>query len=406
MSEPLAFSRSSGLLSSLRNENQAIDMVLLVVIGCCLAMGLVMVGSASGTVAEARYGSPFFFLNKQLVFMLGGLIVMAALMCLPMSLWEKTSMLLLFCAIVMLSVVLFVGKEVNGSTRWIHLGLFNLQPSEVAKLFVIIYIASFLSRKQDEVRGPGWGGFVKPLVVLGGIVLLLLLQPDYGSSVVLIGAVMGMILLAGARALKFIVVLSGVTGALAILAVAEPYRIRRLITYTDPWANQFGDGYQLTQSLIGFGRGGWLGEGLGDGIQKLFFLPEAHTDFIFSVIAEELGLVGALIVIGALFFIAWRGLQIGYRAEQAGQLFSGYLAYGVSLLLSSQVFINVGVSSGLLPTKGLALPLFSYGGSSLIMSCFAVGLLMRVDYECRTAGAVTAKIKARSETSKQEAYNV
>ncbi|CAM3551473.1 putative lipid II flippase FtsW [Parendozoicomonas haliclonae] len=393
----MADSTFSDLFYRLQNSDRPLDTVLLGVFICCLALGLVMVSSASLSVSMDMNGDPFYFAIRQGIYIGIGLVAMLICMTISIESWFKLAPLALVVSVTLLIAVLFVGREVNGSIRWLPLGFFNLQPSEVAKVGVVIYIASLLSRKIDEVRGEGLWGFARPIVILGIVGVLLLLEPDFGSTVVIAGAIMGMIFLAGVRKRIFVVLTLGVVALGALLIWLAPYRVKRLTSYTDPWADQFGSGYQLTQSLIGFGRGGITGEGLGDSIQKLFFLPEAHTDFIFSVVAEEFGLIGAVMIVCLLFFIAWRAMEIGQLAEKAGQLFSGYMAYGLGLLFGSQVFINVGVSSGLLPTKGLALPLFSYGGSSLIMNCVAIGLLMRIDYERRTAGAVRAVKKKHIE---------
>ncbi len=377
----------SGLLNRVYDNEKPIDLLLFFLFASCLAFGLVMVASASITMAEATYNNPLYFVVRQGIFIGMGLVGFAVCLSVPTREWLRLDMVVLGVSVLLLIAVLIFGREVNGSTRWLPMGAFNLQPSEVAKVGVVIYIASFLSRKVEEVRGPQWRGFIKPMVVLIVAALLLLMEPDFGSTVVIAGAVMGMIFLAGVRKRVFVALSAMALGSGALLIAMAPYRLKRLIAFRDPWSDQFGSGYQLTQSLIGFGRGGLTGEGLGDSIQKLFFLPEAHTDFIFSVIAEELGLLGALIVITLLFSVAWRAMQIGLLAERAGQLFSAYLAYGLGILFGAQVAINVGVSSGLLPTKGLALPLFSYGGSSLIMNCVAIGLLMRIDYERRIVAA-------------------
>ncbi|WP_281648891.1 putative lipid II flippase FtsW [Parendozoicomonas sp. Alg238-R29] len=391
----MASTSVSDIYVRLQNSNNPVDLKLLAVVACCMAMGLIMVGSASSGIASAGYGGPFYFMIRQSLFMIIGAGVMASVIVLPMSFWQRTGFIPLIVSVALLVLVLIVGREVNGSRRWLPLGVFNLQPSEVAKVMMIIFTAFYLSRWREAVCGPSWKEFFKPIFILGAVLVLLLMEPDFGSAVVLSASIMGMIFLAGARIGKFLVlVLIGVACAVYLI-VFEPYRMARLSSFQDPWADQFGAGYQLTQSLIGFGRGSWTGEGLGNGIQKLFFLPEAHTDFIFSVVAEEFGLVGGIVLIAMMFFISWRAMRIGLLAERAGQLFSAYLAYGLGLLFGSQVFINIGVSSGLLPTKGLALPLMSYGGSSLIMNCMAIGLLMRIDFERRTQGAVKAVKKKR-----------
>ena len=348
-----------------------------------------MVTSASDGIANATHQSPFYYCIRQCFYAVLGVSLLFAVLTVRMAYWQRWATLALPLALALLLLVFVpvLGREVNGSRRWITLGNINLQSSEVAKVLVIMYMASYLSRKQDEVRDIAWWGFVRPVLVLGCVLVLLLLEPDFGSSVVLFSATMGMVFLAGSRLVKFFPLLLVAFAGAVLLVWMAPYRLRRLATYTDPWADQFGDGYQLTQALIAFGRGGWFGEGLGKSIQKLFFLPEAHTDFIFAVIAEEFGLVGTLAIVAALFFIPFRALRIGYLAECTGRFFSAYLAYGIACLWACQLFINMGVNCGLLPTKGIALPLFSYGGSSLIISCFSIGLLLRIDFERRLSCA-------------------
>jgi len=223
-----------------------------------------------------------------------------------------------------------------------------------------------------------WWGFAKPMLVLGVAAILLLSEPDFGATVVIGAAFLGMIFLSGAKLGQFIVLICGcMAGALALI-YSQPYRLKRLVGYQDPWADQFGSGYQLTQSLIAFGRGDWAGVGLGNSIQKQFYLPEAHTDFVFAILAEEFGLIGTLIVVSLFAVLVYRALRIGYLAEKKQQLFSAYFAYGIAILFASQSFINMGVNMGLLPTKGLTLPLVSYGGSSLIVSCMCIGVLQRI----------------------------
>jgi len=354
-----------------------------------------MVTSASINLAQSSHYPSFYFSFRQGVYILGGMTLTLVAMATPQKYIERSSSYALFIAIALLFIVLLIGKEVNGSIRWLPLGLINLQPSEVAKLLLIIYMASYLRRRQDEVRN-GWWGFIKPLIVLLLVMGLLLAEPDFGTVVVLVCTVMGMIFMAGAGVRQFFVLLILTLLGIALIAISEPYRIRRLATYMNPWAYQFGSGYQLTQALIAFGRGGWHGVGLGDSIQKLFYLPEAHTDFIFSILAEELGLAGCIVVLGILLYIAFKSLKIGHMAEMRNADFSSYLAYGIGLLMASQVCINVGVNTGLLPTKGLALPFISYGGSNLLVNCFSVGLLLRIDYENRLQ-ALHNKLGVKSE---------
>lgn len=359
-----------------------LDVWLLVCFFGLLLVGLVVVTSASINLAQSSHHIAFYFSLRQAIYICGGLVLTALAMITPQKHIERCSGYVLFVALGLLFIVLLIGHEVNGSVRWLPLGVINLQPSEVAKLLLVIYMASYLNRRRDEVRN-GWWGFIKPLIVLLLVIGLLLAEPDFGTAVVLVCTVMGMIFLAGAGMRQYLVLLVVTLLGIALIAISEPYRIRRLTTYMNPWAYQFGSGYQLTQALIAFGRGGWHGVGLGESIQKLFYLPEAHTDFIFSILAEELGLIGCVVVLVMLLFVAFRALRIGRMAEYQNAFFSAYLAYGIGFLMVSQVCINIGVNTGLLPTKGLALPFLSYGGSNLLVSCFSVGLLLRIDYESR-----------------------
>ncbi|WOG26175.1 putative lipid II flippase FtsW [Endozoicomonas sp. 8E] len=363
-------------------RGSVLDLPLLGAVLGLLVIGLIMVSSASMEVAGSLYSNPFYILIKQAFFVFVGLLLMGVILMVPVTTIEKYSWLSLFGGLGMLLAVLVVGREVNGSVRWIPLGFFNLQASEAAKLMIVVYLAAYLVRRLDEVR-TRWTGFFKPMTILFVSSLLLLMEPDLGALVVLMGASMGMIFLAGARLWQFVILFLVLVGSIAALIVFEPYRMARLTSYMDPWANAFGSGYQLTQSLIAFGRGEWFGEGLGNSLQKLFYLPEAHTDFVFAVLAEEFGVLGAVSVLTLILFISWRALQIGYRAEAKKLLFHGYVAYGIGLLYGSQALINIAVNTGLLPTKGLALPLISYGGSSLLINCLAFGLLLRIDYERR-----------------------
>ncbi|WP_419835634.1 putative lipid II flippase FtsW [Endozoicomonas atrinae] len=368
----------------------SVDMVLFGAVLALLAIGLVMVGSASMDVSSATFGDPLRVVFKQLLFMVVGLFAMGVMMLVPVSRIQQMSWVGLLVAFFLLVVVLIVGREINGSVRWIPLGFFNLQASGVAKLCVVIYLAGYLVRHLDEVR-TRWSGFIKPMLVMAGLALLLLAEPDLGALVVLTVAVMGMIFMAGARFHQFLVMIAGVVVLIALMIWMEPYRMARITSYMDPWAHAFGSGYQLTQALIAFGRGAWFGEGLGNSIQKLFYLPEAHTDFVFAVLAEEFGVIGSLLLLGLFLFVAWRSLQLGSRAESKGMLFHGFVAYGIALLFASQALINIGVNTGLLPTKGLALPMISYGGSSLIVNCLAFGILLRIDFERRLTKAIEAK---------------
>lgn len=356
-----------------------------------LILGLVMVTSASMEVAANSFGNPLHYMYRQLVYVLIGLIALIATLAVPVGLWDRFRFLLLSLAGVLLIAVLIpgIGREVNGSWRWIAVGPINVQPSELAKLFSVVFLAGYLAHRQDEVK-EGWLGFIKPFAVLAPIACLLMLEPDFGATVVLMGAATGMMFLAGVGLFRFALLFGALGGGAALLVVLEPYRMQRLTGFLNPWNDPYGTGYQLTQALIAFGRGEWLGTGLGNSIQKQFYLPEAHTDFVFSVLAEELGLIGALAAFALLIFVAARALYVGLWAEKAGQLFSAYLAYGLAIMWCGQILINVGVNSGLLPTKGLTLPFLSYGGSSLVVCCISLGLLLRIDWERRQALRETA----------------
>lgn len=347
---------------------------------CCL--GLIMVASASMVAGETKYGSTFYFLARHLVWMMAAFLAAAVAMRFPTDFIQKYSLWALGLAGVLLLLVLIpgVGRRVNGSMRWIGFGPLTMQPSEAAKLAVVLYMGSYLVRRQEEVRS-GWWGFIKPMAVVFIGVILLMLEPDFGASVVMVSAAMAMLFLAGTPLLQF-AVLIGVAAVAAVFAVIlEPYRLKRLLSFTDPWADQFNSGYQLSQSLIAFGRGEWFGVGLGRSIQKLSYLPEAHTDFVLAVYAEEFGLVGVLVLI-TLFWVLVRSIiRIGQQAELCGRLYAAYVAYGIAVLIGMQTLFNIGVNMGLFPTKGLTLPLVSYGGSSLAMVFAMLGVILRIDSE-------------------------
>ncbi|GAA6131012.1 MULTISPECIES: putative lipid II flippase FtsW [Halopseudomonas] len=362
------------------------DLPLLVGSLCLLALGLVMVTSASMEVAAGRLGDPLYYMNRQIVYLLIGLLAMAVTLAVPVRVWEQFRFPLLFLGFALLLAVLIpgIGREVNGSWRWIAVGPINVQPSELAKLFAVVFLSGYLVHRQDEVKEQ-WFGFIKPFMVLGPMAWLLIIEPDFGATVVLMGAATGMLFLGGVGLFRFLLLFGSLGGLAGLLVAFEPYRLQRLTGFLNPWDDPYGTGYQLTQALIAFGRGEWLGVGLGNSIQKQFYLPEAHTDFVFSVLAEELGMIGALAAFALLIFVAIRALYIGLWAERAGLMFSAYLAYGLAIMWCGQVLINVGVNIGLLPTKGLTLPFLSYGGSSLVVCCVSLGLLLRIDWERRQA---------------------
>tara|TARA_Y100000588_G_scaffold91871_1_gene99283 strand:- start:449 stop:1645 length:1197 start_codon:yes stop_codon:yes gene_type:complete len=345
--------------------------------------GLVMVTSASFPISARLTDQPFHFMFRHALFLLLALAVSSVILQIPMKRWFQYSMYLLGLSFFLLVVVLAVGKSVNGASRWIPLGLFNLQPAEVAKLSLFIFMAGYLVRKQDEVRKTFFGGFAKPIMVFGAFAVLLLGQPDLGTVVVMLVTLFGMLFIAGAKLSQFIALMVAGIAAVVGLIVIEPYRVRRVTSFWEPWNDPFGSGYQLTQSLMAFGRGDWMGQGLGNSIQKLEYLPEAHTDFVFAVLAEELGFVGVTLVLMLIFSLVLKAILIGKKAFEHDQVFSGYLAFGIGIWFAFQTLVNVGAASGIVPTKGLTLPLISYGGSSLIIMSVAVSMLLRIDHECR-----------------------
>lgn len=358
---------------------RSIDPYLLSVATVLALVGLVMVGSASMTIAADQTGNPFSVLIRQGSHLAIGVLLGWVVLHVPLQLWEKGGPFLLLASIMVLTLVPIIGQEVNGSTRWLRLGPINIQPSEFVKLFVPVYIAGFLVRHKQEIATTR--GFLKILAVLSAVGVLLLLEPDFGAAVVIMTSGLGLMFLGGVCLRRFTVLVVALIGVLGVLVAIAPYRLERLLGFLNPWDDRFGGGFQLTQALIAFGRGDLTGTGIGGSIQKLYYLPEAHTDFLFAIIGEELGLVGSIGLILAFFYMIWRGFQIGLVAERSGAVFAAFLAYGISLWLGFQGFINLGVNVGLLPTKGLTLPLISYGGSSLFVTCMALGLLLRIHLE-------------------------
>ena len=362
-----------------------LDLVLVFAALALVGLGSVMVASASVSTAAKEFGSPLHYFWRHCVYATLGLCAAAAAARVPMASWRRLSVYLLAFGLVLLALVLIpgLGREVNGSARWLRLGPVSFQPSEPMKLFVILYLAGYLVRRGGEVR-TSFAGFTKPIAVLVVISSLILLEPDYGTTVVLFATALGMLFLGGVPFWTFLGWAGMVAAMLGAIVLAAPYRVERLLSFMNPWADPFGSGFQLTQALIAIGRGDWFGVGIGAGVQKLFYLPEAHTDFLFAVLAEELGLAGAVVVIGLFSFIALRAMSIGRRAEAAGRHYGAHVAHGIGLLIALQAFVNIGVNMGVLPTKGLPLPLMSYGGTSLVVTCFAIGLLLRVELESRT----------------------
>jgi cell division protein FtsW len=365
----------------LKTELQ-LDAVLLGIVLALLLGGFVILASASISISEGATGNPFFYLQRQLLAAAIG--AGAAVFCLfvPMQVWRNLGPLMLFAGLVLLVVVLIpgVGYEVNGARRWVRVGIMNLQVSEPARLCFLIYLAGYLVRRNKALREE-FVGFLRPMLVLTLACVLLLKEPDFGAAIVLLATALAMLFVAGARIRDFIVFFAAGVAAMAALAITSPYRMKRLTGFLDPWSDPYDSGFQLTQSLIAIGRGEWFGVGLGESVQKLFYLPEAHTDFVFAVFAEEFGLLGSLVLILLFLALLWRVFKLGMRAFDAERFFESYLAIGIGTWLGLQAFINVGVNMGLLPTKGLTLPLISYGRSSLIVTMACIGLLLRIHHE-------------------------
>ena len=371
-------------VEKIRGVWQRYDAQLIVAVLVLMSLGLLMVASSSISIATRALGDPLYYFWRQSAYVAIGLVMMLVATRIPLPVWRKLGPVLLGIGAVMLLLVFVpgLGREVNGSVRWLSLGPINLQPSEPMKLFMVLYLAGYLVRRGELLRSTV-GGFIRPMSILAVIAVVLLLEPDYGATVVLIATALGMLFLGGVPFWSFVGWAAFVVVSMGMVVIAAPYRVDRLLTFLNPWADPFGSGFQLTQALIAIGSGEWFGVGLGSSVQKLFYLPEAHTDFLFAVLAEELGLLGVLVVILLFTFVVWRAIAIGTRAELAGHAYGAYVAYGIALLIGLQAFVNIGVNMGILPTKGLTLPLMSYGGSSLLVNCFAVGLVMRVDHELR-----------------------
>jgi cell division protein FtsW len=373
-----------------------IDTVTVAIVLSIALLGLIMVTSASVSIASQETGQTFFYLERQLLLMLIGGGCAALLFCIPTQLLEKVSVPLLVIAIAMLALVFIpgLGHTVNGSRRWLQLAGLNFQASELARVLVLIYVASYAVRREQELRTT-LGGLLKPLGLLICVGALLLAEPDFGAATVLFATGFGILFIAGAR-LRYVILMTVIAGAgFAVIAVSSSYRMRRLTTFLNPWADPYNSGFQLTQSLIAIGRGQWFGVGLGESVQKLFYLPEAHTDFLFAVLAEELGLAGVVATLALFLALVWRSFYIARLASEAGLKFQAYLAAAFGLWVGIQAFINMGVNMGVLPTKGLTLPLMSYGRSSLIVSLAWVGLLLRVYHEAMLEKRGSATVRQR-----------
>jgi cell division protein FtsW len=361
-------------------EGLGADVWLVGAVLTLLTFGLVMVYSATVASADKTLAFNFIPVTNHLIHMMMGVLVMIALRYTPIEWWQWAGKPLLLLSVLSLGVVLLpgIGASVNGSTRWIDLGGLRLQPAELTKVLMVVYVAGYLVRKREEL-GQFTQGIVMVGLVLAVLAGLLLLQPDFGTVVVISVTVMAMLFLGGVRFWHFLLCVVFGCALLALMVWVEPYRLQRITSFMNPWSDPFDTGFQLVQALIAFGRGEWMGVGLGASIQKLYYLPHASNDFLLAVVAEELGLIGVSLVVALFGIVLWRAFAIARRAERLGLFYAARLAEGLSLLLAVQAMINMGVNMGLLPTKGLTLPLMSYGGSSMLATSFALGLLFAVD---------------------------
>ncbi|MBD8899475.1 putative lipid II flippase FtsW [Rhodanobacter sp. DHG33] len=372
------------------------DPWLLVALVGLVSVGLVMVTSSSIAVADTSHMGAFYYLKKDLLFLTLGVLAAGLAMRTELKLLEKNAFPLLALAFVLLLAV-FVphfGMRINGARRWLNLGITSFQPVEAVKLILVVYMASYLVRRRDDIETT-FLGLIKPIAVAGILVLLLLAQPDFGSATLVISVTIAMVWLGGAKPIYLCVMGLPLMPLLYIAATGESYRVKRLTSFMNPWEHPFTDGFQLTQSLMAIGRGEWTGVGLGSSVLKLSYLPEAHTDFIFAVIGEELGLVGVILVMGLFALAVGRGLVMGLKGVEVGQRFAGYVAFGISLMLAMQAIVSVGVNLGALPTKGLTLPLISYGGSSMALTCAMAGVLLRATYEINRALDARESVRRR-----------
>lgn len=344
--------------------------------------GLIMVSSASISIGQDLYHDAFYFLKREIFYFLLMFFLSFLFLRIPIKFWKKNSNIILIITIFLLIIVLLAGISVNGSSRWIKIGIFSIQPSEICKISSFIYLSSYLSRKINEVRKCFWG-FFKPMSVISVQSIFLLAEPDFGTVIILFVTSLSILFLSGAKIKQFLSFIIFIILIIIFLILDKPYRIKRMLSFWNPWQDPFGNGYQLTQSLMALGRGHFFGQGLGNSIQKLNYLPEAHSDFIFSIIGEELGYIGCFSILLIIFSMSFRAMYIGQKALKKQKNFSGFLACSIGFWFSFQTLINIGAATGILPTKGLTLPLISYGGSSLIINLIAICILLRIDFEMR-----------------------
>lgn len=362
------------------------DLGLILAALALASLGVVMVASSSIAIADGQHIGQFYYVTRHLVFLALGFAACVVAARTELGWLERHAGVLLLLGIVLLLLVFvpIIGVRVNGARRWVRLGILGFQSVEAVKILLVVYMASYLVRHRDNLQASLFG-VIKPLAIAALLVVLLLAQPDFGSAALLMAVTLGMVWLGGARVRNLALLGTAAVPVLAWVAMSQDYRVKRLTSFLDPWADPFKDGFQLTQALIAIGRGEWFGVGLGASVQKLFYLPEAHTDFILAVIAEELGLAGIVLVLGLFGWLVGRGFVLGLRAVERNMRFAGYVAFGLSLMIALQALVSIGVNLGVLPTKGLTLPLISSGGSSVMMTCAMIGLLIRVSYEVSRA---------------------
>ncbi|VAW72342.1 Cell division protein FtsW [hydrothermal vent metagenome] len=371
-------------LRQFSEDEDSSDGVLIFVIITLVLIGIVMVATASVSIGQKEYQQPFWFVTRHVIYLFVGIALSMVVLRIHSKVWYNKGPVLLIIAIILLALVWMpgLGFKANGSSRWLTFGLFNVQPSEIAKLCVLIYLAGYLLRHNEDTRET-LAGFIRPLSVIMLVSALLLSEPDMGTTVILFASCMVVMFLAGARITVFAAMFGLIATLFICIAIFTPYMLDRLLLFWDPWQDANDKGYQLTNSLMAFGVGGLFGTGLGSSVQKLLWLPEPHTDFVFAILGEELGLVGTLAVIMLFAVLVWRIYHIAACALEKQMHFEAFLAYGIGTLIGLQAFINMGVNMGLLPTKGLTLPLMSYGGSSLVMTLISLAMILRIDYDVR-----------------------
>ncbi len=373
--------------SGTRGRVVQLDTLLVLAVAAILLISAVMVASSSISIAARESGDSFYYFKRQMIFIVLGVAGCVATTRIPSTLWEKLHIPLLLVAFALLIMVLIpgLGVAVNGSRRWINLGFTRFQPSELSRIFILMFVAGYVVRKHKELK-TGWRAAVAPLSVLGAAAFLLLLEPDMGAATVLVAVGVGLLFLGGMQLRYFFMAAAVGTAAMVALALFSEYRWKRVTGFIAPFDDPFGTGFQLVQSLIAIGRGELFGVGLGASVQKLFYLPEAHTDFVFAVLAEEFGFIGVLCVIALFGLVVWRGLRIARAAAEANMPFQAFVAAAFAMWVGLQAFINIGVNMGILPTKGLTLPMLSNGGSSLLVSLAWLGMVLRIGHEANLSG--------------------